>query len=101
MWKRVPVLGTHACGLRQQITHGIHGMLTQDPNDAEEIAENLSQLLESPLERDLMARAAERRVYKEFLIFAQLRNWLRLLAECVQAPAAHSHVTASALKKLR
>jgi trehalose synthase len=101
MWKRVPIMGTHACGLRQQITHGIHGMLTNDPNDSDEIAENLNGLLETPLQRDLLARAAQRRVHQEFLIFAQLRHWLRLLAECVQAPAARTEVTSSALKKLR
>jgi trehalose synthase len=101
MWKRVPILGTHACGLRQQITHGIHGMLTRDPNNADEIAENLDELLKAPLQRDLLARAAQRRVHQEFLVFAQLRSWLRLLADCVEAAPAETQVTSSALKKLR
>jgi trehalose synthase len=101
MWKRVPILGTHACGLRQQIRHGIDGMLTHDPNDSEEIARNLDELLEDPIRRDLLARAAQRRVHQEFLIFAQLRHWLRVLAECVDAAPRSTSVTSDALKKLR
>jgi trehalose synthase len=101
MWKRVPILGTYACGLRQQIRHGIDGMLTRDPNNPDEIADNLNALLEAPVERDLLARTAQRRVHQEFLIFAQLRHWLRLLAECVQAPTLQREVTRSSLRKLK
>jgi trehalose synthase len=85
MWKRVPILGTHACGLRQQIRYGIDGMLTYDPNNPDEIADNIDQLLKSPIQRDLMAISAQRRVQDEFLIFSQLRYWLRLLASCVDS----------------
>jgi trehalose synthase len=101
MWKRVPILGTHACGLRQQIRHCIDGMLTHDPNDSEEIAENLNALLEDPIGRDLLARSAQRRVHQEFLIFAQLRHWLRILADCVDSSPRGTSVTSDALKKLR
>jgi trehalose synthase len=86
MWKRVPVLGTHACGLRQQIRHGIDGVLTRNPDDPEEIADLLDITLEDAAGRDLMARTAQRRVHDEFLIFSQLRQYLRMLVECVQAP---------------
>jgi trehalose synthase len=101
MWKRVPILGTHACGLRVQIRHGIDGMLTHGPNDSEEIANNLDELLEDPIRRDLLARAAQRRVHQEFLIFAQLRHWLRVLASCVDSSPRGTEVTSAALKKLR
>jgi trehalose synthase len=83
MWKRVPVIGTQACGLRQQIRSGVDGALIGDPNDPEELAETLDRLLRDPVKRDLMARSAQRRVHDEFLIFTQLRRWLRLLVECV------------------
>jgi trehalose synthase len=86
MWKRVPVIGTRACGLRQQIRSGIDGLLITDPHDPDELAEALDTLLKDPVKRDLMARSAQRRVHDEFLIFTQLRQWLRLLAECVTMP---------------
>jgi len=82
MWKRVPVLGTHACGLRQQIRDGIDGVLTRDPGNPGEIADHLDRLLEEVVHRHALGRSAQRRVYDEFLIFSQLRRWLELLALC-------------------
>ena len=38
MWKGTPVLGTEACGLRQQIRDGIDGRLIRNPEDPHEIA---------------------------------------------------------------
>jgi trehalose synthase len=86
MWKRVPVLGTHACGLRQQIREGIDGLLVRNPQDADEVAWGLEELLKDPVKRDVMARTGQRRVHEEFLIFTQLKRWLRLLASCVAHP---------------
>ncbi len=84
MWKRTAVLGSSACGLRQQIRNGIDGHLVEDPEDAQEVADALSRLLVDPLRRDLMARRAQRRVHDEFLIFKQVMRWLRLLASVVE-----------------
>jgi trehalose synthase len=86
MWKRVPVQGTQACGLRQQIRHGIDGVLVQNPEDPDDIADLLDRTLEDAAGRDQMARTAQRRVHDEFLVFAQLRQYLRMLVECVQEP---------------
>jgi trehalose synthase len=86
MWKRVPLIGTHACGLRQQIRDGIDGLLIRDPRDPDELAWALEELLKDPVKRHVMARTAQRRVHEEFLIFTQLRRWLRLLAACASAP---------------
>lgn len=80
MWKRVPVLGSNACGLRQQIRDGVEGRLVSDPDDPGEIAAVLDEMLADPLRREKWGSQAQRRVYEEFLIFAQLRRWLRLLA---------------------
>lgn len=87
MWKHVCVIGTHACGLRQQIRDRIDGILVRDPLDPIEIAEVLDDLLAEPRKREILARTAQRRVHDEFLIFPQLRRWLRLLAACANAPA--------------
>ena len=86
MWKRIPVLGTSACGLRLQIRDGIEGRLTTNPQDPVEIAENLDELLADPVQRDLYGRNAQRRVYQRFLLFTQVLSWLRLLADAADKP---------------
>ncbi len=86
MWKRVPVLGSSACGLRLQIRDRIDGRLTGNPRDADEIAETLDDMLANPLQRELYGRNAQRRVYDHFLVFTQVENWLRRLAEVAARP---------------
>ena len=81
MWKRTPVLGSRACGLRQQIRDRIDGRLIDDPNDSESIARVLDEMLADRVQRDSLGRAGQRRVYEEFLIFTQLGKWLRKLSE--------------------
>lgn len=83
MWKRTAVLGSRACGIRQQIHHGIDGILNEHPEDPERLADALDRLLADPAERRRLAAAAQRRVYNEFLIFSHVRRWLGLLAERV------------------
>ncbi len=85
MWKRVPVLGSSAAGIRQQIRDGIDGRLTEQAEDPAEIAENLAAMLSDPTARDHWSRSAQRRVHDEFLVFSQVRQWLRRLAEMVSA----------------
>lgn len=81
MWKSVPVLGTHACGLRQQIRDGVDGRLVRNPEDMDEIAAALHAMLHSPQTLETLGRNAQLRVHNEFLIFSQLARWLRLLAK--------------------
>ena len=81
MWKRAFVIGSHACGLRQQIRDGMDGRLVPNAEDPDGIAALLDAMLEDPVAREQMARTGQRRVYKDFLIFTQLRHWLRSLAE--------------------
>jgi trehalose synthase len=88
MWKHAAVVGTRAVGIRQQIRHGEHGLLVADPEDATALAEAIDHYLADSHARDRCGRAAQRRVHDEFLVFAQLRNWLALLAELVNRPAS-------------
>lgn len=81
MWKGVAVLGTRACGLRQQIRNGIDGMLVRDPENPTEIAARLEDLLGRVETRNHLRRSAQVRVHQEFLVFTQIRNWLRCLAD--------------------
>lgn len=83
MWKRRAVVGSRACGIRQQIREGIDGRLVEDPTDSEEIAATLDSVLADPYHRDYLASHAQLRVHEEFLVFSQLRKWLRLLADVV------------------
>lgn len=82
MWKGVPVLGTQALGLRQQIRDGLDGRLVSDATDPEELAEVLDELLADPRRRLAMGLSGQRRVHDEFLVFGQVARWLRVLAEC-------------------
>src|SRR5690606_10690446 len=65
MWKRTPVLGSTAYGIRQQIRHGIDGVLIADPKSAEAVEAGILRVLEDPHERARWARSAQRRVYDE------------------------------------
>ena len=83
MWKRAPVLGSRACGIRQQIRDGVDGRLIQHPEAPEEIAARLDALLEDVAGRIQLGQNAQRRVNDEFLVFTQVRNWLATLADRV------------------
>jgi trehalose synthase len=83
MWKRVPVLGTQAVGLRMQIRDGLDGKLVEDPRDAEQVAEVLDAMLADAPQRELWARSAQRRAYNQFSVFTQVARWIRVLTQCV------------------
>lgn len=87
MWKRSPMLTSSACGLRQQVRHGIDGCVVDDPSDPAQVADGLQALLVDRTLRARYARSAQRRVHDEFLVFTQVRRWLRVLAGLV-APAS-------------
>jgi trehalose synthase len=86
MWKGATVLGSGACGIRQQIRDNVDGRLLHDPGDPSAIAEMLDQTLEDLPGRDRLGRNAQRRVHQEFLVFTQVRRWLEELVSCVEAP---------------
>jgi trehalose synthase len=88
MWKRSAVLGSSACGIRQQIRDGVDGRLTAEANDVDGVAATLDELLADARQRVLLGRNAERRVVDNFLVFTQTANWLRLLVRVVEGRAA-------------
>ena len=89
MWKRVAVLGSTACGIRQQIRHGVDGYLNDAPDEPQAIAEALEHLLVDPNTRMQYARHAQRRVNDEFLVFVQAAKWLRVI-DTVAEPKRYS-----------
>ena len=84
MWKQCSVLGSQACGIRQQIRDGMDGCLVSDSRDPREIAERLDVMLDDLDGRHRMGRTAQRRVHDEFLVFTQARRWLETLVELVR-----------------
>jgi len=97
MWKRIAVVASPACGLRQQIRPGIDGKMLSSAENRAEIADVLDALISNPREREALGRSAQRRVHDEFLIFSALRRWLDLLAGVVtrsgSAPSPASQPT--------
>lgn len=81
MWKRRPVLGSRACGIRQQVRDNLDGRLVDDPEDVDQLAAILAEMLAHPKERAEWGARGQRRVHDEFLVFTQVRRWLRVLSE--------------------
>jgi trehalose synthase len=82
MWKGLAVLGSRACGIRQQIRDGLDGRLVADAEDPETIAAMLDAMLSDSRGRTSWGRSAQRRVYDEFLIFRQVQSWLKQFVAC-------------------
>jgi len=87
MWKGVAVLGTRGTGIRQQLRDRLDGRLLDDPTDPAEIAETLDAMLANGKQRQAWGRNGHGRVYDGFLVFRQLRDWLRLLADAADRGA--------------
>ncbi len=90
MWKGTPVVGSSACGLRQQIKDRIHGRVVLCPEDSEEVAQVLGDMLSADDKLDLWARNAKTRVQQEFLVFNQVKKWLKILDQFKTIPGTHS-----------
>ena len=90
MWKRAPILGTHAAGIREQVKDGEHGRLNPSPEDPEAVATTLHEMLASDEARSRWARNARRRVLDRYLVFTQVQRWLEVLHATVESDAAGS-----------
>jgi trehalose synthase len=90
MWKRAPILGTHAAGIQEQVNDGEHGRLLPDGDGPEAIAQTIHEMLAAEEERARWARNARRRVSDRYLVFTQVRRWLEVLAQTVERQEALS-----------
>jgi len=84
MWKRVPILGTHAAGIQEQVTDGKHGRLLPTADAPGAIAQTIHEMLAAEAKRAEWERNARRRVSDRYLVFTQVRRWLEELAQTVQ-----------------
>ncbi|MDH5720049.1 MAG: glycosyltransferase [Spirochaetia bacterium] len=80
MWKGIPVIGSNARGIRHQIRNHIDGIIIDNPEDTQLLASAISDLLADPMQRKIYARNTQNHVIQEFLIFGQLKKWLRVLS---------------------
>ena len=81
MWKQRGILGSRACGIRQQIRDGMDGRLVSDCENPEEIASLLESMLDDLPGRTHWGQSAQLRVHDEFLVFTQVRRWIETLAD--------------------
>jgi len=75
MWKRQPVIGGPASGIRKQIQNGINGFIVKSP---EEMAEKIIFLLSHPTEKRILGNAARKTVLKKFLFPRLVLDHLKL-----------------------
>jgi trehalose synthase len=83
MWKRRPVVASAVGGIRDQIEHGRHGLLLDDPADLTAFGQLLDRLLSDADLADGLAAAAHDRVVDRFLGTRHLVDWADLITELV------------------
>jgi len=84
MWKRRPVVASGVGGIRDQITHDVHGLLVDDPTDLEEFAAHVRVLLENRGNARRLARNAYRRCLTRFLPPRHLVQYADLIEALVR-----------------
>ena len=85
MWKRKPVIGGPAAGVRMQITDGESGCIA---HSRDELAERIIFLLTHPEERRRLGEAAHETVRRKFLFPRLVNDHLALYQECLQTQEA-------------
>lgn len=88
MWKGKPVVASAVGGIRDQIEHGVSGLLLDNPRDGAELAAALSSLLADADRCASMGRAAHLRVRDHYLADRHLIQYVELFAELIDADDA-------------
>ncbi|HEY0643788.1 MAG TPA: glycosyltransferase [Nocardioides sp.] len=81
MWKSRPVVASAIGGIRDQVEHGVSGLLLDDPHDGAALAAALSSLLTDPDRCAQMGRAAHLRVRDHYLADRHLIQYVELFAQ--------------------
>jgi len=84
MWKQRPVIASDACGLRQQLRPDVDGVMIFNPNDPKNVSKALNDMIGAGEEkREMYARNAKKRAIDNFLVYSQVTNYLRCVADIV------------------
>ena len=83
MWKGRPVVASAVGGIRDQVEHGVSGVLLDDPRDGAALVAALSSLLGDADRRREMGRAAHLRVRDHYLADRHLIQYAELFAQLV------------------
>lgn len=83
MWKRRPVVASRVGGIPDQIVHGTHGLLVDDPHDLATFAAEVTRLLADDALARRLGEQAHRRVGEEFLGDHHLARWAAVFSMLV------------------
>ena len=78
MWKERPIVASAVGGIVDQIAHGVHGLLVEDPADLQAFGAAVETLLREPAYGAGLARAARERAVGEFLGDRHLEQYAAL-----------------------
>ncbi|MBT8442912.1 MAG: glycosyltransferase [Gammaproteobacteria bacterium] len=81
MWKGRPVIASRVGGIQDQITHGKHGLLIDEPTDLEEFSRALEAVMNDPECARNMGAAGRERVRDEFLQTRSVFHYMNLAIE--------------------
>jgi trehalose synthase len=79
MWKARPVVAGAVGGILDQIDHGEHGLLVEDPRDLQAFAAAVQRLLSDPSEAERLGRNARDRATRELLGDTHLALYAQVL----------------------
>jgi trehalose synthase len=94
MWKQRAVVASAVGGHREQIEHGVSGVLIPEPRDLDAAGAAIAGLLADPTRARQLGTAARRRVKRRFLPDRHLEQWLTLLAAIARTSSLRDSHTA-------
>jgi trehalose synthase len=81
MWKSRPIVASAVGGIQDQIEHGQHGLLIDDPHDLEAFGAAIERLLTDPKDAARLGNNARARATEEFLGDRHLEQYGRLFTD--------------------
>jgi trehalose synthase len=81
MWKSRPVVASAVGGIADQIVHGEHGLLVDDPTDLRAFGRAVESLLRDRAEAERLGRNARERATAEYVGDRHLEQYGRLFAQ--------------------
>ncbi len=80
MWKAKPVVASVVGGIRDQITHGVDGLLVDDPEDLVQFGQLINAAVDGTVDTVEMGRRAHRKAARDYLPDREVVTTARLLA---------------------